>query len=532
MQPLSMLEHLSIPILWVDDSDRVGWWNAAAQEHFTFLTSYSDWTDVRTQLPEGYIFHIHEKTCESDGFLVECHPDTAGVLVERLRELRDGYAQLELIFSEAFDEVYVTDGDGITLRVNKAAERLYGMRTDELIGKSVFELERDGVFYPSVTGLALKQRKQITVLQTTYDGKQLMTTANPVFNEDGEITFVISTAKDVSESSLRALMANTTPSIQTKAFQAPPELQFSIVHRSAKMASLLKLARRVAETDTSILLLGETGVGKNTLAEWIHHRSPRNTGPFIEVNCASLPESLLESELFGYDKGAFTGALKSGKPGKVELAHEGTLFLNEIGEVPLHLQSKLLDFVQQKTMTRIGGTIAHRVNTRIIAATNRNLAQMVQDGLFRADLYYRLNVMPLPIPPLRDRPEDIPELVHMFLRRLALNYPQFAKQVDPDVVAVFQKYDWPGNVRELENVLERLVVSLEEEVISPGNLPENFQVIRPQEQDSPLQQLESVERSIYEEALKHYKSTYEIARALSVSQPTVVRKIKQFGLRK
>ena len=617
MSAFDLLEQLKIPIFWVNHTGSIGWTNTSAREQMPFLANQEHWDDIRGALPEEFIFHIHEYDSRAEGFLVECLLDTNRALAQRVQDLLESHKQLDLIFSEAFDEVYVTDGQGITLRVNKATERLYGIRAEDLVGKSVFDLEREGVFYPSVSGMALQHRKRVTVLQTTLDGKRLMTTANPVFDENGEIILVISSSKDVSD------VLSMTQENRTKQEVSPSPSQTltdvhgtlgplstvrsleswesmdsldsldspnQLVSRSPVFQSLLHLAHRVASTNASVLLLGETGVGKNRMAEWIHEHSPRRNAPFVDVNCAAIPASLMESELFGYESGAFTGAVRGGKTGKLEIANHGTLFLNEIGELPLELQGKLLDFIQQRTLTRVGGTRSIKVDTRVVSATNRDLAQMVQAGLFRADLFYRLNVIPMEIPPLRDRPEDIPELAEAFLSRLTESYPRFSKRLSAEVISLFTRYAWPGNVRELENLMERLVVTVEDAVLLPAHLPEELRhpvghplqhplrdqgadkvsvvgnpdnvlprhgratvydgglaqeaTAAPHEWsvssldsdsaktgDSPLKRLEAVERDIYAEALKTYKSTYQIAEALQVSQATVVRKIRQHKLR-
>ena len=529
MPEWSWIEHLTVPIL-IFERGGLFRWNQAAGDAWPFLREGFSWDDFRSSLTNGWIVHLHPWP-DGESFLVECHPDLTGPLAERLREMRDAYEELELIFSEAFDEVFVTDGDGITVRVNRAAERLYGLRQEELIGRSVFDLEREGVFYPSVTGLALKLRRQVTVLQTTSDGKQLWATANPVFDQHGNIRIVISTAKEISDVIRPEVMRAETSVGGMDADEQPQNM----VARSPKMRHVFHIAKRVAGTDISCLLLGETGVGKSTLAQWIHRMSPRHRGPFVEVNCAALPESLLESELFGYESGAFTGALKSGKPGKVELAHEGTLFLDEIAEVPLHLQSKLLDFVERRVLTRIGGTRMHTVDVRIIAATNRDLKQMVRDGLFRADLYYRLNGAEIEVPPLRERKEDIPELVQQLLRRIFDECPTMVKRVHPEVIRRLQAYTWPGNVRELEHLVRRLVILTDGDYILPSDLQDEWideetSGVTPCTSRGPLAQLAQLERDLYADAARHCRSTYEIAEALGVSQATVVRKLKKYGL--
>ncbi|WP_067845970.1 sigma-54 interaction domain-containing protein [Alicyclobacillus mali (ex Roth et al. 2021)] len=528
MQDWSWMEHLTVPIL-IFERGQLARWNQAAHDAWPFLEQGFAWDDFRSSWTGDWIVHLHPWS-NGESFLVECHPDLTRPVAERLQEMREAYEELELIFSEAFDEVFVTDGKGITIRVNRAAERLYGLRQEDLIGRSVFDLERRGVFYPSVIGLALKLRRQVTVLQTTSDGTQLWATANPVFDSSGEIRLVISTAKEISDI-VRPDAATPEPMRrEADGDDQPPNM----VAHSPGMRRVFHIAKRVARTDISCLLLGETGVGKSTLAEWIHRISPRQHGPFVQVNCAALPDSLLESELFGYESGAFTGALKSGKPGKVELANGGTLFLDEIAEVPLHLQGKLLDFVERRVLTRIGGTRVHKVDARIIAATNRDLKQMVRDGRFRADLYYRLTGVEIEIPPLRNRKEDIPEIVQQLLRQVISEFETKVRRVHPAVIRRLEQYSWPGNVRELEHLIRRLVILSDGDCILLSDLRDEWiDEVPPSEASSsegPLAQLAQLERALYADAASRLRTTYEIAEALGVSQSTVVRKLKKYGL--
>ncbi len=246
-------------------------------------------------------------------------------------------------------------------------------------------------------------------------------------------------------------------------------MEYLMVTKNPKMAEVFTLARKVAKSSSTVLILGESGTGKEVLAKYIHHLSQRK-GPFLAINCAAIPEELLEAELFGYEKGAFTGATKT-KPGKFELAHQGTIFLDEIGDLSLKLQAKLLRVIQEKTIERLGGEKPIKVATRIIAATNQDLEKMVQERRFREDLFYRLNVFPIYIPPLRERREDIPDLCEFFLKMVCKREDIPKKKLNPEVLALFLEYDFPGNVRELENMIERLVILSEGEEITLQDLP-------------------------------------------------------------
>jgi transcriptional regulator with PAS, ATPase and Fis domain len=271
------------------------------------------------------------------------------------------------------------------------------------------------------------------------------------------------------------------------------------------------------------------------IANAIHQQSPRSKGPLIKVNCGAIPETLLESELFGYDYGAFTGARKQGKPGMFELANEGTLFLDEVGDIPYSLQGKLLRVLQDHEIMRIGSLKTTPVDVRIIAATNKNLEEMVKKGSFRDDLYYRLNVVSIEIPPLRDRKEDIPIFVVHFLEKMNKKH-QYNKRIASEVIEVFMLYSWPGNVRELENVMERMLVMTEDDEINMKHLPmqiksqivpETVNVIG----DSGFKKIiEQTEKQLLKQALLNHRSTRDIAKAMKVNQSTIVRKLKKYNL--
>jgi transcriptional regulator with PAS, ATPase and Fis domain len=248
-----------------------------------------------------------------------------------------------------------------------------------------------------------------------------------------------------------------------------------IIGHSMAIRQVITKAKSFAQSDFSILILGESGTGKELIAQAIHNASPRRNDPFVAINCAAVPESLLESELFGYEEGAFTGARKGGKKGLFELAHRGTVFLDEIGDLPLYLQVRLLRFLQEKTVMRIGATKVNNVNVRIISATNRDLLQMIREGKFREDLYFRLNVLPIRLPPLRERKEDIIPLINHFLKKLSNDNNNRKKQFfkSPEILMALIEYDWPGNIRELENCIA-YILSLGKEILSLQDLPDHI----------------------------------------------------------
>ncbi|MGE5592551.1 MAG: sigma 54-interacting transcriptional regulator [Betaproteobacteria bacterium] len=310
----------------------------------------------------------------------------------------------------------------------------------------------------------------------------------------------------------------------------------AVIAYSVEMGRVLQLAAKVAPVNTTVLILGESGVGKEVVARFIHMNGPRRNGPFVNINCGAIPGSLLESELFGYEAGAFTGARREGKPGMIEVAAGGTLFLDEISELPTDLQVKLLQVIQERKLVRVGGVKPLNVDIRIIAATNRDLAAMVARGEFRADLFYRLNVVPITIPPLRERPDDVIPLIYHFLERYN-NAHGYHKVISEDAREVLTRYSWPGNVRELENLIERLVVTVEGDEITVRDLPrailEEGDVSRSHVVVGgimPLRQaVEEVERQLIQRALAANKSTYSIAKLLGVNQSTVVRKIRKYA---
>jgi transcriptional regulator with PAS, ATPase and Fis domain len=311
------------------------------------------------------------------------------------------------------------------------------------------------------------------------------------------------------------------------------------------MADVLATAMQVADVDSTVLIEGETGTGKGMLAHFLHRSSSRAAKPFVEVNCGALPESLVESELFGYDPGAFTGSLRSGKKGQFELAQGGTIFLDEIGELPLASQAKLLKVLDDKEVRPVGGTISRRLDVRVVCATNRNLRDLVAAGTFREDLLYRIDVIPLSIPPLRERPEDKKALVYAFLE--AFNRKLGRERVlSLEAVAALCEYDFPGNVRELRNVVERMVTTAREEEIGLESLPPQIQALagapaavaaRDELVEESLAEavdyrarVERLERQMLRHFARVCRSTYEVARRTGLTQSAVVRKLKKYGL--
>jgi PAS domain S-box-containing protein len=448
--------------------------------------------------------------------------------------------ELQAIIETSKDNIVVTDGEGYVLRVSNNCQEIYGVDREELYGKNVIELEERGIFNPSVTVEVLNKKTKQQILQHTRTGRVVMATAYPVFDENNKITRVISYSHDMTE--IRALKEKYEKlTEQVKRYESElEELREKetripgIIAESPQMQRVITLVQRVAKVDTTVLLLGESGVGKNVIAKALHRKSERKANPFIEVNCGAIPEGLLESELFGYASGSFTGANKGGKPGIIELADKGTLFLDEIGEMPLALQAKLLKVIQEKKITPVGGTKTKIVDFRLVAATNRNLAEMVKEGKFRQDLYFRLNVIPIDIAPLRERREDILPLIQIFLEKFSQKYG-LTKRLDESAIDALLRYDWPGNVREVENWIERLVVTADDPVISAVHLPEALRGDTEVFETPPLTTsrklkdiLEEVEGKIILQAYEKYGTTHEMAKQLGISQPSVVRRLQKY----
>ncbi|WP_078593964.1 sigma-54 interaction domain-containing protein [Evansella clarkii] len=433
------------------------------------------------------------------------------------------------IFESSFDEIILTDAEGIMLLVNSACENNYGLSSDELTGRHVKELEEMGIFYPSATLKVIEKRTPMELFQVTKSGRYLHVRTRPVFNADGRLKSVISYSRDLTElMHLRNKIEEMEDQLVTYKKEASEPLEVEgLISKSGKMDQLLSVVRKVAKVETTVLLSGETGVGKSKVVRAIHQLSPRKDEVLNEINCAALPDQLIESELFGYEGGAFTGAFREGKKGLIELSNNGTLFLDEIGEMSLQAQSKLLHVLQEKQIRPVGGKHPISLSLRIIAATNKDLAEMVEQGTFRRDLYYRLNVVPLHIPPLRERKEDILPLVEHFLQHFN---EMHGRQVrfSPKVVQVFIDYEWKGNVRELENMVERLVVT-NEGTVGVRDLPVSFTEQKPSGEGRSLPEtLEEVERTMIQEAYKEYKSTYKVAEALGISQSSAARRVKKY----
>lgn len=442
----------------------------------------------------------------------------------------------DAIFDAIHDDLLISDGEGIVLRVSPTFEDVYGVDRDYVVGRSVYELEEEGVFTPSIIAKVLEKKEKITMQQRNRTARRIVVTATPVFDEKGKIQLVVSFSRDITE--MVELQRQYTQ-LENKIEQYTEEInqlrqkaaiEDGVIGKSRQMVDILETIHRVADFDANILFLGPSGVGKTMLSKIVHQQSKRNKGPFIDINCAAIPEHLLESELFGYERGSFTGAGSKGKVGLIELANGGTLLLDEISEMPLSLQAKLLKTIQDKVITRVGGTKQIKVDFRLITASNRDLEELSQKGLFRKDLYYRLNVIQIDIPPLCERKDDIIPLIHFFIKK---NNEQYGlhKEFHPHALEALVSYSWPGNIRELSNIVERTSMTSEGNIIEKDALPQ--EILREQkagvkEVGNLNKAIEEFEGDLIRQAYKTYGSSIEVGKALGISQPTAYRKIQKY----
>ena len=440
--------------------------------------------------------------------------------------------------------IYVIDRNSVITASNKAYSDITGLWEHEYMGRPIAEV-LEHFFYNdvAVAQVALEKKRIASGIgRSKRTDKDLLVTAIPVLDASGEVEEVITVLRDITES-VRLQSQLQTSIEKTELYRQ--ELSYyrslendaeTFIGSGPSMEAIKQTISHVALVDATVLLLGETGVGKEVIAREIHRRSHRRNGPYIKVNCAAIPASLIESELFGYEKGAFTGSSGQRKMGLFEMADGGTLLLDEIGEFPMELQAKLLRVLQEREFTRVGGTANVRCDLRVLASTNRDLAEEVKRGAFRKDLYYRLFVIPIVVPPLRDRVEDIPILASHFMEEFNVSY-NARKRLDEGALVALCGYDWPGNVRELQNVIERLSVITQADRITKddvsmalGRAPR-----RAPDEDAPPScsledELARMEKRLVEDALLRTGSSHKAARLLGVSQATVVRKARKHGI--
>lgn len=425
------------------------------------------------------------------------------------------------------DEIYVLNNELQIIYVNKVCERHYGLKPNEVIGQHNEIFLEKGYWTPSIVPIVLNQKKQVTIEQTTHTGKELITTAVPILNPSNhEVDLIFITARQKNY-----VIHYQQSNEKNDAQNVNESFSNSFITNDEKMDKIIRFCKKIAPLDTNVLIQGESGTGKGVLANYIHQISHRKNGSFLAVNCAAIPEDLLESELFGYSQGAFTGAMKNGKIGLLETANKGTIFLDEIGEISPRFQAKLLQVIQERSFFPVGGRELRKVDVRIITATNRDLIEMVRNNQFREDLYYRFNVIDVHIPPLRERKEDIVLLTNYFLDKFNKKY-QLNCSISDEVLSVLTSYSWPGNVRQLENTMERLVVT-SDSIIQLEDLPDPiFQTTHQHSVSSEVcsldKALEEIEKNLIISSYQKHKSSRKVAKDLSISQTKATKLIRKY----
>ncbi|MCG8634234.1 MAG: sigma 54-interacting transcriptional regulator [Desulfobacterales bacterium] len=463
-------------------------------------------------------------------------------VTNQMEAFQDLSIELDTIIESSNDGLFICDGQGLVLRCNPASERLTGIVAKEVVGKNIIELVQRGTIDRSVTLEVIKKRKKVSLIQKTKTGKQLFLTGSPVFDNHGALFRVVVNERDITEiTSLQkqleeklALTAQYKRDMLEKQIEEAESRQ--IIAKSANYQKIIQKAIKLGEVESTVLILGESGTGKGVIADVIHKYSTRSGQPMVKINCGSIPDTLVESELFGYEKGAFTGAGKRGKPGKFEIADKGVVFLDEIAELPLASQVKLLKFLEDGVITRVGSTRNKPVDVRIIAATNRDLKDMIRENRFRNDLYYRLNVVPVKIPPLRERKDCLIPLLNHYIDMFSRKYDKPGLNLSTETVDALAVYPYPGNVREMINICERMVVMAHEKNILYKDLPRSVKkTITDQDPSMDVWQkgktlgnmVAEFERKIIEMALKEGKTQANAAKMLGINQSTIARKLQK-----
>ncbi|WP_017548199.1 sigma-54 interaction domain-containing protein [Salinicoccus carnicancri] len=450
------------------------------------------------------------------------------------------YEEFQSLIDSSYDGIHITDAQGVTLFYNKACEEIEGIEKADIIGRNVQEFVDSGVYPESITLEAIAQGERVNMFQNIND-KLVMASATPFFSGD-RMKGIIVNSRDIT--SLNALQTelehakhvNESYHLELEQLKYK-EMDSDLVARDPAMEKIIKLVLRVAAVKSSVLIQGESGAGKGIIAHLIHKYGRESEQPFMKIDCGAITESLLETELFGYEKGAFMGAAEAGKRGLLELADGGTLFLDEIGEISFSMQSKLLSVINDREITRVGGTGKVPIDVRIIAATNKNLEKMVREKEFREDLYYRLNVVPIRVPPLRERKDDIYPLIMQNLENVNGKYG-LDVGIDPKAVDILVDYHWPGNVRELENMVERLAVTATDDVIDFEHIPfevkharlESLAFLNTDNACSLNDIMAGFEKQVLLNALDEAGNVAAMAKALQIDPTTVRRKLHRYNI--
>lgn len=443
----------------------------------------------------------------------------------------------ETILDNIYNGVMITDAQGKVIFFSKTYGNFLGIDPNEAIGKHCTEVIEN-------TRMHIVARTGIPEIDQPHPikGQDMVVQRIPI-KMDGEVIAVygqvmFKNVRDVQTLARKLNFLETKLEFYEKELESLRSSKYTInniVGKSQKIVELKNLALKAARTNAPVLLMGESGTGKELFAHAIHHASERRLHPFIRLNCAAIPKDLLEAELFGYEPGAFTGAGSKGKPGKFELAHQGTIFLDEISDLPLEMQPKLLRVLEEKEMERLGGTRITKCDFRLITATNENLEKCVELGRFRKDLYYRLNVIPIQIPPLRERKEDIQIIAEHLVETLNREFGTRVTKISPEVLNIFKNYDWPGNVREMANILERIIYITEGDTIHIHHLPFFLQSMRKESAKLQPTLLKHLREDMEKEALLHAirisnDNKNKAARLLGIHRTALYKKMKKFNI--
>ncbi|HBF0918411.1 TPA: sigma 54-interacting transcriptional regulator [Clostridioides difficile] len=463
------------------------------------------------------------------------------------------------ILEASHDEICVSDDKGIIIYCNKAFEENYGLKKEDILGKNVSFLEDSGYSTKSPIPIVLKTKTKFSLEQDTQTGKKLIITATPIFDENGNLEFTVENCRDITElNNIKNKLEDTKK--QVKKYKSEVEtlyrtalrIEDTIIMDGIVMRPIINTVNHVSKTDVSVLLLGESGTGKSSLARYIHHNSNRSNGPFITINCATISPQLLESELFGYTSGAFTGASTKGKVGLVELANGGTLFLDEIGDIPQNLQAKFLQLIQDRTFTPVGSLKNKKVDIRIISATNVDLVSKVKEKKFREDLYYRLNVIEIKLPPLRERRDNLVEIIKYYFNRYSSDF-NLNKTISKEAMDAIANYRFPGNIRELQNIIQKILLTCTDNHITIDDLPniltKNIHITN-NGNKTHISQINKViisdskstnyknknfdtlikeyEKNIILDAYEKFGSSYKVAKHLEISQSKANRLIRKY----
>ncbi|MCC0663729.1 sigma 54-interacting transcriptional regulator [Clostridioides sp. ZZV15-6597] len=460
------------------------------------------------------------------------------------------------ILEASHDEICASDDKGIIIYCNKAFEENYGLKKEDILGKNVSFLEESGYSTKSPIPVVLRTKSKFSLEQDTQTGKKLIITASPVFDENGELEFTVENCRDITElNNIKNKLEDTKK--QVKRYKSEVEtlyrtalrIEDTVIMYGVVMRPIMNTVNHVSKTDVSVLLLGESGTGKSSLARYIHHNSNRASGSFITINCATISPQLLESELFGYTSGAFTGASTKGKVGLVELANGGTLFLDEIGDIPQNLQAKFLQLIQDRTFTPVGSLKNKKVDIRIISAINADLISKVKEKKFREDLYYRLNVIEIKLPPLRERKDNLVEIIKYYFNRYSSDF-NLNKTISKEAISIIANYRFPGNIRELQNIIQKILLTCRDNHITTDDLPsiltKNVNTVN-SGNNSPTYTTDvdnslpidyknknfntlimEYEKNVILDAYEKLGSSYKVARLLEISQSKANRLIRKY----